>query len=311
MTLSAVLARELAAARPRLNATVAAARRTRPGFDVDALAEDVATRIDPLAVAVEAIAPDRTAAVVDTAFALTVVLVGHALSADRRQLVDRVWATVAVPLAATIAERPEPALAMLTNAVLKLAATPGARPDEWMARMASLAPLVEANTLATAGQVAAWRSGMAHYREGALAAADDLPEALALAAIGAIGSWVQVKAALEADRWWTPQGRATRIRFGGFTGFGGPFPTPPELRSGAQGFLVRSGTRIGLLVADAWGATLHPASADEFDAAPRSSRAPTAADGLPDQGLQASIGPDSIAFASPLSHFVQVQPWPR
>ena len=309
MTLSAVLVRELAAARPRFNAHVATARRARSGFDATALADAVATRLDPLAVAVEAVAPDRTASVVDAAFALTVTLVDHSLSGERRLLVDRVWQEVAVPLAAIVAERPEPVLALLTNATLTLAATPGARVDEWMVRMAGLAPLVDADTLAGTGQVAAWRSGMSHYRDGALAAADALREALALAAIGAEGSWVDVRAALAADRWWTSEGRALGTRFGGFTGFGGPFAAPPEVRAGTEGVFVRSGMRIGLLIADAWGATLHPASAHEFDAARPASRAPSVPHGLPADDLRAAITADTIVFASPRSHFLEVQPW--
>lgn len=309
MTLSAVLVRELAAARPRFNALVAAARRARSGFDTAALADAVATRIDPLTVAVEAVAPDRTASVVEAGFALTVTLVDHVLSGERRLLVDHVWREVAVPLAAVVAERPEPVLALLTNAALKLAATPGARVDEWMIRMAGLASLLDADTLAGAGQVAAWRAGMAHYRDGALAAADALPETLALAAIGAQGSWVEVRAALAADRWWTAEGRAAGTRFGGFTGFGGPFAAPPEVRAGAEGVFVRSGAHTGLLVADAWGATLHPASEQEFDAARPASRAPTTPPGLPADDLRAATTADTIVFASPRSHFVEVQPW--
>jgi len=309
MTLSAILVRELCAARPRFNALVATARRARSGFDTAALADAVAIRLDPLAVAVEAVAPDRTAIVVDAGFALSITLVDHALSGERRQLVDRVWREVAVPLAAAVAERPERVLAMLTNAALKLAATPGARVGEWMVRLAGLAPLVDADTLAGAGQVAAWRAGMTHYRDGALATADALPEALALAAIGVEGDWPEIRAALAADRWWTPEGNAKGTRFGGFTGFGGPFAAPPEVRAGADGVFVRSGTRIGLLVADAWGATLHPAGAAEFEAARPASRARIAPPGLPTDDVRAAITADTIVFASPLSHFVEVQPW--
>jgi len=309
MTLSAVLVRELAAARPRFNAVVATARRARSGFDIEALADAVATRLDPLAGAVEVVAPERTAAVVEAGFALSVLLVDHVLSGERRLLVDRAWREVAVPLAAVVAERPEAALAMVTNAALKLAATSGARADDWLARMAILAPLIDADTLAAAGQVAAWRAGMSHYRDGALAAADTLPDALALAAIGAAGSWADVRAALTADRWWTPEGDARGTRFGGFTGFGGPFAMPPEVRAGAEGVFVRSGTRIGLLVADSWGATLHPAAEHEFQAARPASRAPAVPSGLPPGDLRAAITADTIVYASPLSHFVEVRPW--
>lgn len=310
MTLSPVLARELAAARPRFNAEIAAARRARTGFDTDALADAVRTRIDPLAVAVAAVAPDRVAAVVEAAFTSTVTLVDHALAGDRRALVDRAWTEAAVPLAALVAERPEPILALLTNAVLTLAATPGARPGEWIERIAALAPLASVDTLAGAGQVVAWRSGMAHYRTAAIAIADTLPEPLALAAVGATGAWSATRAALEADRWWTPTASAeNRIRVGGFAGFGGPFEAPPRVRGGAEGFFVQSCERTWFLVADAWGATLHPAAADEFAcAAPASPAHPHDTD-MPAEGLEATIAGGSVALTSPYSHFIEVRPW--
>jgi hypothetical protein len=312
MTLSPVLARELAAARPRLNAQVATARRAHGGFDTDALADAVKRRIDPVVGAVDAVAPDRTAAVLEAAFDLTVTLVDHALAGDRRAMVDRVWSEVAPALATAVAAAPDRVLAMLTNGALTMAATPGARAEDWLARMAALGPLVTADTLAAAGQLAAWASGMAHYRSGALAAGDTMPDPLALAAIGAEGSWPEVRAALAADRWWTPKGRGDAgILFGGFIGFGGPFATPPQIRAGADGFVVRAGDRIGLLIADAWGATLHPASDDEFDDAAPAAAAPAAVSDLPAEGLQAAILGDSIALASPFSHFIAVRPWSR
>lgn len=310
MTVSPVLARELAAARPRFNAEVAAARRARTGFDLAALSDAVRTRIDPLAVAVDAVAPDRVAAVVASAFSVNVTLVDHALAGERRALVDRTWIEAAVPLAAVIADQPDRVLAMLTNGALTLASTPGARPLEWIARMAALAPLITAETFAGAGQVVAWRSGMAHYRQGALTAADALPEPLALAAVGAAGSWADVRQPLTADRWWSPAGsQDAPIRFGGFTGFGGPFGAPPEVRAGAEDFLVRSGDRFGLLIADACGATLHPATAEEFAAAAAATSASAIVHGLPEQGLRAAMVGDSVVYASPLSHFVEVGPW--
>lgn len=310
MTLSPVLARELATARSRFNAQVAAARRARSGFDTGALNDAVRTRVDPLAVAVEAVAPDRTAAVIEAAFTLTVALVDQGMVGARRALIDRAWTQAAVALASAVAERPSPVLAMLSNAVLTLAATPGARPDEWIARMTALGSSVTADTMGAVGQVVAWRSGMAHYRQGALACADALPERLALMSIGATGSWRKIRAALAASRWWTPEPRTdVSIRFGGFVGFGGPFESPPEVRAGSEGFVVRAGRRIGLLVADIWGATLHPSSEDEFDQATPSVAARVAVVGFPDQGVMAAVAGESVALASPYSHFIRVQPW--
>jgi hypothetical protein len=153
---------------------------------------------------------------------------------------------------------------------------------------------------------------MAHYRAQALAAADQLPEPLALAAVGATGPWPEIRAALAADRWWTPDGVDARpIRFGGFVGFGGPFEQPPRVKAGAEGFIVRSGAHVRLLIADAWGATLHPASEVEYEAADPATPASGVATTLAAEGLVAARTSDSVALASPYSHFVEVQPWRR
>jgi hypothetical protein len=319
MTVSPALAKALAAGRPQFNARIAAARRARSGLDMDAVARTIREWLGPVATAVEAAAPDRTGAVVEAGFDLCLGLAGQGLAGERRAVVDQVWREVAVACAAAVAERPFATLAMLTNAALTIDATPGARATDWIARMTAIAPMITADTLAAAGQVVAWRSGMAHFRDGALSAADGLPEPLALAAIGARGAWSDVRAALTANIWWTPDGDAAEgIGFGGFTGFGGPFAEPPQVRTCDQGFLVRSGARTGLIVADAWGATLHPASPDEFDgaAAARSSEgaAIVAADrtiavDLPPEGLAFAVNAHSVAVASPYSHHLRIVPW--
>lgn len=314
MTVSPALAKVLAAGRPQFNARIAAARRARSGLDMDAVVWAIGERLDPVVIAVEAVAPERTGAVVEAGFDLILALAG-----ERRALIDRVWREVAVAYAAVVAERPFETLAMLTNAALTIDATPGARATDWLDRMIAIAPMVTADTLAASGQFVAWRSGMAHFRDGALAAADRLPEPLALAAIGAEGPWSDVRAALAANPWWTPDGNAADgIGFGGFTGFGGPFAEPPQVRAGAQGFLVRSGARTGLIVADAWGATLHSASAEEFDDADtaRSVGGSSIVAGdraiavdFPPEDLTAAVGAHSVAVASSYSHHVRIFPW--
>jgi hypothetical protein len=277
----------------------------------------VSQRIDPVALAVAAIAPDRVAQVVEEAFSLNVRLVDHALSGKRRALGDQVWRQAATALAVAVAQQPTDTLTMLTNAVLTLAATPPARPQEWIARMASLGSLVHADTMAATGQLVAWRSGMAQYRSGAIAIADSLPEPLALAAIGAEGpapgssqlSWQALREALVADRWWGHTTQTASHAVGGFVGFGGPFTTPPQVRSTEQDFLVCSGEQTWLLIADAFGATLHLTDRSDYR---RAKRAVAVADELvemPSERLEAAMTADSIAFTSPYSYFVLVRPW--
>lgn len=320
MTLSPVLARSLAAGRAQFNARVAAARRARPGFNGDALAQAIRDRLEPVVIAVDAVAPERVEAVVEAGFDVILGLAGHGIAGERGALVDRVWRTLGAAYARSVAEQPFAVLAMLTNAALTIAATPGARVDEWIERMTALAPVVTAEVLRATGQVVAWRSGMPHYRDGAIAAGDGLPDAVAAAAIGSAEGWAVIRPALVDDPWWTPTGVAAEgVTVGGFTGFGGPFAEPPVIRAGPHGFFVRSGSAASLLIADAWGATLHPADPDEFDSA---ADAPVRCDGaaiiagdrtiptdLPADGLSAVANATSVAIVSRYSHQIRIVPW--
>lgn len=325
MTLSPALAEALAARRGRFNARVAAMRHERQGFDTDAFAEAVRDRLDPLVAAVAQAAPDRVAAVVAAAFDMALLLVARGLLGPRARgdVANRVWSDLGPVYAAPIAAAPRVCLGALTNASLRLSATPGVRVDDWLALMAKLARFamsVEPRTLAL---IAAWRAGAAHYREAALAAADEVPEAVALTALGTSdATWTDIREQLAANRWWTPDGTVPDrgVEVGAFTGFGGLFDRPPEVRAAPEGFHVRSGERHFLLVADAFGVTLHPASADAFDAADAPCSFPAlrgsaletddrhVAFDLPAQGLAAPANADTIAVTSPFTHAIRLLP---
>lgn len=116
---------------------------------------------------------------------------------------------------------------------------------------------------------------MAHFRPGALAAADALPEALALAALRAPdATWPESRARLAADPWHDPAAGPAGVlrvvaRAGAFRGFGGLFTEPPTVSAAGGHFLVESGGERWLLTADAFGATFHRALPDERADAPR------------------------------------------
>ena len=167
--------------------------------------------------------------------------------------------------------------------------------------MSRLAP--HASTVAhlrALGQVVAWRAGVAHFRAGALEAADalvnDLGDAAALDALGArpTDSWPSVRDKLNADPWWSPDPkRATArnegIEIGRFAGFGGTFKQPPEVRESDCGFVVKSGERYFLLIADVYGAVLHAATAADYEEPP-------------------SRNPHAVAVTSPFTHAIRLLP---
>ena len=123
----------------------------------------------------------------------------------------------------------------------------------------------------------AWRAGLAHFRESALAVANALPADLAVLAVGGAGdvSWAQLRERMQGNPWCdpgqsevSPQLRVA-AKVGGFRGFGGLFPEPPKVAASEGQFLVRSRDQVWAVAADHFGATFHRATVEEFEAAPR------------------------------------------
>ena len=323
--ISAPFAKLLAAGRPGFNRRVAEARRRYPGFDSGAFGGFLSTAADAVVCAVAQHMPDRSGPVALAAFDLALELTARNPTGA---LAGQVWVDVAPQYAELLAQQPAATLGMLTNAALHMQKVRGVRVVDWLAWMTQLAPQIgTVQQLGVVGQICAWRAGMAHFRQGCIAAAEQLPEALALAAFGATeGDWPAVRDALLRDPWWSPeatvrQRAAAGVEIGSFTGFGGEFSEPPEVRPAQQGFWVRSGERHALLMADACGAVLHPATAEEY-AHPQAATAATVSIAgqrvivngrstpldLPAEGLKVVCNEHAAAITSPYSHAIRVLP---
>jgi hypothetical protein len=242
--------------------------------------------------------------------------------------VRRGWSEVAPAYAHLLTERPAAVLGMLSNAAIHLDNCSGADLGRWLDGMASLAHQVsDIDRLRALGQLLAWRAGAAHFRLGALAAAAILPDDLAHAAcaLAPDEAWSAFRAGITADPWHGLSAEdAQRGRIvGAFTGLGGEFPQPPELRAAGDLLLVRSGERVFQLIADRYGAVLHSAAGDDFNAAPPSAPLPpgVALRGqnlsingfastldLPGESIRLACTGDTVAACSRHTHTVRV--WP-
>ena len=337
MPVSPPLARVLAAGRGQFNQRVVEARRRYPALDPTAFARFVETSVDPLVVAVANRFPDRTTTLVVAAFDAALELAGTGHIDDGRPGVTEVWRTLAPAIARYVADDPQVVLGALSNAAISLCQHPGARAVEWVAEMTRLAPeAANWNAVRTLGQVLAWRAGLAHYRQGALAAADTLPEGLALQAVGApaSASWPAVRAALLDDPWFVPAGSGSATAqsdavlesvgevVGEFVGFGGPFAFPPQVAAVEDGFVVRSGDRAFHLFADAFGVALLPAArGDALGEHIEPVRGGPALNGntlhcdrqridldLPADGIAVVANAHTVAVSSPYSYAIRLFP---
>lgn len=324
---SRAFAEVLAAGRGGFNHRVREAQRDFPAFRTDTFLCFLKEGVDPVVVAVERLDRSRLPAAVLAAYEVALELAGRALvgPSARSPALGEAWRSLFPHLAGLIAAQPARVLGLLSNAIIHLEGIGGARVGQWTEELAALAPhLQSVEQLRVAGQVLAWRAGAAHFRAGAFAAAATLPDALALRAFGAGGwrTWQAFRQDAEHDPWWSgsdPHAMRAR-RVGGFSGFGGPFAMPPDIRVAGEAFLVKSGDRYSLLIADAYGAVLRPADADEFDiagaAAPRCDH--KMRDGVlhvgsqrieldvPEQGLVVCATAATIAIASPYTHTIRL-----
>lgn len=326
MPVSASFGKILAAGRAQFNASAAEARRTLPGFDGEAFAAFLQTGVDAVVAAVARVVPDRAAIVAVAAYEIALVLVAKGVvGANKREsLVSRVWTELAPQLSKPISESPTEVLGALSNAALYLEKS-GLRGHEWLGNMLALAgKAVVVSDLLRLGQVLAWRAGAAHLRQSAFKAADELPPALALAAVGADGdaSWPEVRGRLLADPWWAPKQEEGHLpgqgrEIGAFSGLGGTFPQPPVVRTCEAGFQVKSGNRYSLLVADVWGAILCPATEEEFERASAYAGVTLTARfsdelkrklDLPTEGLTIACNQNTAAVTSPYTFGIRIFP---
>jgi hypothetical protein len=333
--ISEAFASVLRAGRDDFNARFAEARRQFPGLSGDEFGAFLQTAVNDVVTAVVAVRPERAAETASVAFDVALELVGQGLVGPgaRQGLMEEGWRRILPAVSLWVAEAPARILAAVCNALHNLAITPGASPAQWIADLERLAASCShVDEFLKCGQVAAWRSGLAHFRAGAIEAANSLPEPLAKAALGVSSSvsWTSVRARLDRDPWFNPasagqadadaDGRLRLVwRAGAFKGFGGLFPEPPRVTPLGEHFLVSSGGECWLLIADLFGATFHRAAPGEFDAAKSQAMQPSGFDisgttvsrngvslDLPELGSFASVAANrhTLALTSSFTHAV-------
>lgn len=268
-----VFADILRANRDGLNARFAAAQRLHPGLDPAAFSAVLCDLVAPLVTAVERTRPEaaRPVALVLYDLALDLLSQGFLGPNSRHPFIAQGWRDLLPGLPQQISAAPRQVVGALTNALYNLAQVQGARPQEWLETMLTLAPLApDPQLYLQGGQIAAWRAGLAHYRPGALELCRTLPAALVGAALrlppgSDPHSTLELVNRLAADPWLHPDaaqrpsapGLQIVARVGAFRGFGGLFLQTPKVYAAGEHFVVVEGDSRWLLVADCFGATLH------------------------------------------------------
>jgi hypothetical protein len=272
--ISVSLAEALQSRRSDLNQRFRLAAQAHPQLDGEKLLRFVAECIDPIAQAVHAQHPEAVDDVVATAYECALQLVGQQLTErqGRYAVLAELWRDVLPVAASALVSDSRRLIPALTNALHQLTTVDSAAAARWTQRIGNAAAVTSAEELLQLGQVFAWQCGLAHYRDGALSALNSLSEPLLCLALQVTPAQREkMLQRLHANRWFDPasaENSALRIvhSTGTFRGFNGTFLHPPLVRSTSGGWLVQSAGDHWFLIADAFGATLHRATANEWSA---------------------------------------------
>jgi hypothetical protein len=291
----------LEAGRDRFNAAFAAARKAGTPVDAQAFTAHIAHAVAPTIEAIGAIAPERVKQSLEALYDVSLDLFKAGLlgPAAKSSAVSQLWQTLFPAIAHVLQRDPRRLCAALSNAAHQIATTPGidpvAAPQAWLSELARLAPHCQSpQDFLECGKYAAWRSGMAHYRKGAILALRTLATPLATAALNlpaglstaALGQAID---RLLADLWLdpamahAPPARTLRLigHMGAFRGFaplnsdasqttpstpasvnqdsgsqGGEFLRPPTVWLSGGGLFATDGESAWRILADIHGRLL-------------------------------------------------------
>jgi len=160
----------------------------------------------------------------------------------------------------------------VSNSVYRLTLASPSAPKRWLAIMEQVGPRCRnIETFLEIGKIAAWRAGMAEYRDAALEILREIDPALAVYALGLkpsaeLPAISAILEQMERDPWRHPEtfGKQPDRRclavvsvVGSFRGFGGEFITPPRVTNHSGEFILSDVESEWTLTADCFGSRLH------------------------------------------------------
>lgn len=279
MQISDTLAETLDADREMFNAMFVEFRMSGHEIDPAIFLSHIARAIDPVTVRIADVLPERTRVAVRELYRISLSLFASSLLGSNARIheIPEMFERLFPAIPAHIARDPSRVVASLCNAVYNLASQNGARAKEWMDRLIQIAPACEdANALLDCGKLLAWQSGMAQYRDDAIATARKMPTELATRLLTPSSDLSRERLdalldRLQRDPWaksetdtetvsssGTNSGSIHCVRtLGAFRGFGGDFLSPPTVCCSETGLHVTDGKAHWDLIADAYGTFLH------------------------------------------------------
>jgi hypothetical protein len=256
--------------RARFNALFHAAQMNAPALDGAPFGVHLSTRVAPFVEAIHARDETRSHSAAVALYEISLQLFAKNLLGDapRSTLIPLAWEKLFPALPQFASKR---VFGALCNALTQIENTPGARGEEWIEAMSTLAiSCNDGDDFLRVGQVVAWRCGLAQLRKSALETARELSardEVLARAALGVanpVAPLHEIIARLEIDVWHAPDGvmgtKKIRKVVGAFRGLekdgkvGAVFLQPPRVSFYNGNFFAADEENLWLFFADSYGA---------------------------------------------------------
>jgi hypothetical protein len=265
--------------REKLNTKFAYARHAYPQLDGKVFLEHLQTLVEPVADTVSRVAAGKVEELVIIFYDFLLDLMGKGLlgTESRYPALLKGWTHLFTGLPHLLVQDPALFAGSISNALYNLSTNQGTRPTYWIDEMIRIGKTCDdIKQFLEAGKIVAWRSGMAHYRDGALETCLTIDPALARTAL-CVAETNEVPLEvitfkLKNDPWLAPwsaskaEARDKQLKIasvvGAFRGYGGLFISPPEIIGSSGDFYVFDNENCWLMTADLFGATLHRLGAD-------------------------------------------------
>lgn len=268
--------------RARFNAKFHAAKTNAPFIDGAAFGAHLSTTVAPIVEAIHELQPHRASVAAEELYDLSLSLFAkNILGATPRVLpIASAWRELLPHLTAVLAHEPKKIAGAICNALVQLHETPGARASQWNEEMQLLATqffLQGENSdnpdFLRAGQIVAWRCGLAHFRSSALQTARELAQKneslvrIALKIEDASTPLAEILEEAARNPWWTPNQNQSTPRIAGIVGsfhgfaadkkLGAVFVSPPRVVFWEGNFFAVDKQNCWQIFADAFGASFH------------------------------------------------------
>ena len=307
LTISDALQRQLESQRDALNALFRSRVKRGAKIDPHIFFDHLRTRIGSIIAAIELVLPERTRLATTELYEVSLELfaAGHFGVETRTPRLLLLWESLFPRIARQLAREPRRVAGCLSNAMVQIEQQSSSIAERWIRLVAQSSQYTESvDELLVLGKVAAWVSGMAHYRRSALSAAALIP-AKALAALFGLSPDTDENilrnylSQLAESPWCNfTNGQQTKkigarqvALCGAFRGFGGALMKPPTVVAIEDKLMISDGQNVWQIFADRFGSVTQRIDAEPFQG-PRSN-----AQSNPRVGADGTIRWDGSTFA--------------